>query len=95
MTGERHWYAVDRIERDRAILVGDCDLPIVAIPLASLPLRVREGMVLRVPMDARGDPQWARTERDEPEERRRNEDGEARLDRVRRRDPGGDAGVTS
>ena len=90
MTDERRCYAVDRVEGDRVVLIGDHDGGIVEVPLASLPFRVREGVVLRVPLGASGRPEWARAERDEAEERRRLEEGEARLERLRRRDPRGD-----
>jgi len=89
MTEERSSYAVDRLEGDRAVLVRDHDLRIVEVRLTSLPFRVREGMVLCVPLGEHGEPQWARAERDEAEERRRLREGRARLERLRRRDPGG------
>ena len=90
MTDERQWYAVDRVEGDRAILIGDHDGQPVEIPLASLPFRIRERQVLRVPVDASGRPDWARSELDEAEGRRRLAEASARLERLRRRDPGRD-----
>jgi len=93
MTDERRSYAVDRIESGRAVLLGDHDARAVEVPVTSLPIEVREGMVLAVPLDARGRPDWGRAERDEAEERRRLAEGNARLERLKRRDPGGDLGV--
>jgi hypothetical protein len=93
MTETRRWYAVDRLEGDRAVLVADDGGEPVDLPVTSLPLRVREAMVLAVPLDANGRPQWARAERDEGEEQRRLNEGQARLERLKRRDPGGDVSL--
>jgi hypothetical protein len=65
----------------------------VELPLAALPFQVREAMVLAVPLDARGHPRWDRAARDEAEERRRLAEGKARLERLKRRDPGGHISV--
>lgn len=93
MTGTRRWYAVDRIEGDRVVLIGDDDRRPVELPAASLPFPLREAMVLAVPLDAHGCPQWGRAERDEAEERRRLDEGRARIERLRLRDPGGDISI--
>jgi hypothetical protein len=90
MTQQRRYYAVDRLEGDRAVLVADGDREPVVLPLAALRFRAREAMVLAVPLDAHGRPRWDRAERDEAEERRRLAEGKARLERLKRRDPGGD-----
>lgn len=89
MSAERQYYAVDRLEGDRAVLVDD-ERGQDQVPVASLPFPIREGMVLAVPVDANGRPEWFRAVRDEAEERRRVREGEERLERLRRRDPGGD-----
>jgi hypothetical protein len=93
MTGIRRWYAVDRVEGDRVVLIGDDDPRPVELPAASLPFPLREAMVLAVPLDAHGCPQWGRAERDEAEERRRLDEGRARIERLRLRDPGGDISI--
>jgi hypothetical protein len=93
MTGTLRWYAVDRIEGDRVVLIGDDDPRPVALPAASLPFPPREAMVLAVPLDAHGCPQWGRATRDEAEERRRLDEGKARIGRLRLRDPGGDISI--
>jgi len=93
MTETRRWYVVDRIEGDRAVLVADDGGEPVDLPVASLPFQAREAMVLAVPLDGNGRPQWARAERDEGEERRRLNEGKARLERLKRRDPGGDVSL--
>ena len=56
MTGTRRWYAVDRIEGDRVVLIGDDDPRPVELPAASLPFPLREAMVLA----ARSTPTGAR-----------------------------------
>jgi hypothetical protein len=89
MTDEFRRYAVDRLEGRRAVLVADEGGEPVLLAVTTLPLPVREAMVLAVPLDAHGRPQWHRAERDEAEERRRFAEGRARLERLRRRDPGG------
>jgi hypothetical protein len=89
MTADSRLYVVDRLEGDLAVLIGDDDTQ-VELPKTALPFRLKEGMVLRVSMDGHGQPQWTRAERDEAEERRRTGDARARLERLKRRDPGGD-----
>lgn len=90
MTGERRRYVVDRVEGDRAVLIGDDDRRSTDVPLTTLPLRVREAMVLTVPLDPGGKPVWSLAVRDEAEEARRQAEGRARLERLRGRDPGTD-----
>ncbi len=82
-------YAVDRIENERAVLVGDAG-DTHEIPLAQLPGELREGVVLRVPMGEGGDPDWPAARVDEAETGRRLKEAERLLRELRRRDPGGD-----
>jgi hypothetical protein len=89
MTATTKLYVVDRLEGDRAVLIADDD-PQVEVPTTSLPFRVKDGMVLRVPIDVHGHPTWTSAERDEAEERRRMNAARDRLERLQRRDPGGD-----
>jgi hypothetical protein len=93
MLDDRRRYAVDRLEGDRAVLVADAGGDPIALLLTTLPFPVREAMVLAVPLDAHGRPQWHRAERDEAEERRRVEAGQARLEQLKRRGPGGNLGA--
>src|SRR5437773_899139 len=51
------FYAVDRLEGQMAVLVGD-DETTVDLPRRNLPARVREGTVLRVELGADGRPDW-------------------------------------
>lgn len=83
------WYAVDRIERDRVVLVRDTGDE-VTVPRESLPLAVREGSVLRVPLATQGGPDWAGARIDRAETERRLREARDTLRELRRRDPGGD-----
>jgi hypothetical protein len=86
---DRIW-VVDRIERDVAIVVDDGTGASRRVPRRSLPQDVREGDVLRAPVDAGGEPDWTRATTDEALRREREDEARAAIDRLRRRDPGGD-----
>lgn len=81
-------YAVDRIEEHMAVLIAD-DGTVHEVRSAELGVNAREGAVLRVPL-ANGAPQWALAERDRVEEASRSMAAQARLEQLRRDDPGGD-----
>jgi hypothetical protein len=83
------YYAVDRIEGRIAVLVDDGGMPLDA-PRSSLPAGAREGSVLRVPIDRDGNPDWSLVEVDEAERQRRLKEARETLNRLRKRDPGGD-----
>lgn len=87
MRAER-FYAVDRIERKRVVVIGD-DGNRREVSRDELPAQLREADVVRVPL-AEGELDWAsaRVDRDETERRRR--EAQRLLDRLRKRDPGGD-----
>lgn len=83
-------YVVDRREGRMLVLVDDDDAS-VDVVASRLPKACRgEGAVLRVPLDAAGNPVWADARRDRPEEERRLADLARRAARLRRSDPGGD-----
>jgi len=88
MPGE-DWYAVDRIEADLVVLVGESGGE-VSVPRRSLPSAVKEGVVLRVPMAAEGGPDWSGAYIDRAETERRLRERREVLRDLRRRDPGGD-----
>jgi hypothetical protein len=94
MRERRRRYAVDRLEGNRAVLVADEGGEPVLLALTTLPFPVREAMVLAVPLDAHGHSLWHRAERDEAEERRRLREGQARLERLKRRHRGRAARMT-
>ncbi len=82
-------WVIDRIEGAAAVLVADDDGSVADVPLSHLPAGVREGAVLRVPQPD-GEPRWEAAEADEEARQARLGEAEAALDRLRRRDPGGD-----
>jgi len=83
------FYAVDRLEGQMAVLVGD-DETTVDLPRRNLPARVREGTVLRVELGADGKPDWASAKIDDQERERRLKAAQERLDRISESDPVGD-----
>lgn len=83
------YYAVDRIEGNIAVIVGD-DGTSVDVPRRTLPAGVREGSVLQVQTGMDGSPDWASAALDEAEQERRVKQARETLDRLRKRDPGGD-----
>lgn len=85
---ERLW-VVDRMEGSIAVLIRDGDERTEDVPLSALPAGSREGSVLRVP-ELDGRPDWTAAALDEEARRARLREAEEILDRLRRRDPGGD-----
>jgi len=83
------FYAVDRLEGQMAVLVGD-DESTVDLPRSSLPARVREGSVLRVELGSDGKPDWSSAKTDDKERERRLKSAQERLNRMSASDPGGD-----
>lgn len=88
MPATRIW-VVDRVEPPVAVVVADDDDRQVDVPLARLPAGVRAGAVLRVPQED-DVPAWEAARVDEELRRARLQEAEAALQRLRRRDPGGD-----
>jgi len=87
---ERHaFYSVDRLERAVAVLVGDDGVGLDVLK-KTLPVQVREGVVLRVRLDADGKPEWSSAAIDDAERERRLQEARDRLERLRGTDPGGD-----
>src|SRR5206468_146121 len=58
MTEPAAFYTVDRIEGAIAVLVGDDGVG-MDVPARSFPLRLHEGVVLRVRLGADGTPDWS------------------------------------
>ena len=85
---ERLW-VVDRVERSIAVLVRDGDERTEDVPLETLPAGSREGTVLRVP-GVDGWPDWTAAVVDEETRHARLREAEEGLERLKRRDPGGD-----
>ena len=83
------FYSVDRIEGEFAILVGDSGEE-HSVQLHQLPGATTEGTVLRVMRDADGRLDWQSAQIDQAEAQRRAQEAEDLLNKLRRRDPGGD-----
>ena len=90
MTTQRdELYTVDRIEGELAILVGDSGEE-HSVQLHQLPGGTTEGTVLRLIRDADGLLDWQSAQIDQTESKRRTQEAEDLLNKLRRRDPGGD-----
>ena len=89
MSGQEVFYSVDRLERAVAVLVGDDGVGLDVLK-KTLPVKVREGAVLRVRLDADGKPYWSSATIDDGERERRLQAARDRLERLRGTDPGGD-----
>jgi hypothetical protein len=63
---------------------------VVEVAAALLGDHAVEGAVLRVPLGAVGEPAWEKASRDTAAEKARRDEGEAAIERLKRRDPGGD-----
>ncbi len=83
------FYAVERLERDVAVLVSDKG-ETIEMPRLELPTGVREGSVLRVRFGAQNLPDWSSAVIDKEEEERRLREARRLLDEMKRTDPGGD-----
>lgn len=83
------YYSVDRIEGQQAILVGDSGEE-HSVQLHQLPGGTIEGTVLRLIRDADGLLDWQSAQIDQAEAERRTQEAEDLLNKLRRRDPGGD-----
>ncbi len=88
MTVEQR-YAVDRIEGETAVLIGDNGAE-VALPVRNLGCPVKEGALLKVPLGRDGWPQWRRARVDRAEQENRTGRSADVLEELERRDPGGD-----
>ena len=82
-------YAVDQLTATTAVLIDE-NGNTIAIPKNRLGVTPEEGMILFIPVDSSGTPNWyeARVDQEAAEEARM----EARkiLDELKERDPGGD-----
>ena len=83
------FYAVDRIERNIAVLVSDRG-ETVEMPRLELPAGLKEGSVLCVRFGAQNLPDWSSAVIDREEETRRLKEAKQQLDDMKRSDPGGD-----
>ena len=85
--------AVDRLEGKTAVLIGD-DGRELEVSRRQLPQDGRrEGAVLRVDLNERGELLWLSARVDREEEARRLDEARRRIDRLRSTDPGGDVSL--
>jgi hypothetical protein len=89
MPSPEAFYAVDRIEGAIAVLVGD-DGTTTDLERSALPVRIKEGTIIRVSLGSDGRPDWSTAEIDEKERSRRLKAAQERLKRLSESDPGGD-----
>ena len=82
-------YAVDRLTATTAVLIDE-NGNTIAIPKNRLGVTPEEGMVLFIPVDSSGTPNWyeARVDQEAAEEARK--EAQKILDELKERDPGGD-----
>ena len=83
------FYAVDRFEEKKAVLIGDSG-ETIEMPRVELPAGLSEGSVLRVRFGAQNLPDWASAVLDKEEEKRRLKEAKKLLDEMKGSDPGGD-----
>ena len=83
------FYAVDRVEGNIAVLIGDSG-DTIEMPCLELPKGLREGSVLRVRFGAKDLPDWSSAVVDVTEEKRRLKEAKDMLDEMKGSDPGGD-----
>lgn len=83
------FFAVDRFEGSIAVLIGD-DGTSYDVLRSRLPRPLREGDILAVSMEEDGTPDWQAATLDLAERSRRLSELEKTLNRLRKRDPGGD-----
>ncbi len=88
---ERATYVVDRIENRFVVLIPDDErFEDESVPASVLPKGISEGAVLMVPSRGDGTLVWEEAELDEEARLRRLREAQQRLDRLAKRDPGGD-----
>lgn len=91
MSDAERIYVIDRFEDPLAVLVPDVErLPDEHVPRSSLPAGASAGDVIRVPLSAEGTLRWYAAAIDPELRRIRLEEARGRLNRLRKRDPGGD-----
>ena len=90
MSERQSIWVVDRIEGEMAVLVEDGTGRSLDVSRSLIPVSIDEGMVLRVPAAADGDPDWRLAVPDEQLRQRRLAEARDILKGLKARDPGGD-----
>ncbi len=83
-----HRYAVDRIDAGTVVLVDE-DGRSTALPKSRFCLTLEEGMILFVPVDGSGTPDWYASRGDHAAADEITQEAQDDLDKLRGRDPGG------
>ncbi len=83
-------WVVDRVEGDTVVLVEDGTGRTLEVSRSLISVGVDEGTVLRVPVTEEGGPDWGSAEPDEELRERRLAEARDVLERLKKRDPGGD-----
>ncbi len=82
-------YTVDRLSAATAVLI-DVHGNTVAIPKDRLGVAPKEGMILFIPVDSSGTPDWYEARVDQEATEKAREEARKILDELKERDPGGD-----
>ncbi len=85
---ERRYFAVDRISAQMATLVDEQGRAL-SVPLRRFKKGIAETMVLRVPLDSAGEPDWLAAEVDTEETERRRRKSHEFLQALQEHDVGG------
>jgi hypothetical protein len=88
MSTERR-YAVDRLDAGTVVLVDD-DGHTIALPKSRFSPTIEEGMILFVPVDGSGTPDWYAARVDHAAADEISDESHETLDELLKRDPGGD-----
>jgi hypothetical protein len=88
MSTERR-YAVDRLDAGTVVLIDD-DRRSTALPKNRFRLALEEGMILFVPVDGSGTPNWYAARADHATSDEISQEGQHDLEQLKGRDPGGD-----
>jgi hypothetical protein len=83
------FFAVDKISAEKAILVDD-EGRALSIPLSQFQGGIAETMVLRVPLNEGGEPNWYAAVVDTQETERRRRKSQQFLRALQEHEPGGD-----
>ena len=86
---DKRIWAVDRIERDIAVLVSDADNRIVEVDLKNIPEGAEEKSILHV-FERKDQPVWSSAVLVESIEVQKESESEEIVEDLKQRDPGGD-----
>ena len=82
-------YAVDRLNATTAMLIDE-NGHTIAIPKNRLGVTPEEGMILFIPVDSSGTPNWYEARVDQEATKEARMEARKILDELKERDPGGD-----